>query len=144
MTALVRPASLDDLDAIWPLAREFATSFSPERAPFEDSFERLLADPHALLLVAEVEGDVVGYLLAHRHDTFLANGPVAWIEEVMVDAARRSGGIGRALMSGAESWSAADGCAYVSLASRRAGGFYRALGYDHSAEFFTKTLPRRS
>lgn len=32
---------------------------------------------------------------------------------------------------------------YVSLASRRAGDFYRALGYEDSAVFFRKTLRGR-
>lgn len=52
----------------------------------------------------------------------------------------RGRGIGRALMSAAEHWALERGAAYVSLASRRAGEFYTALGYDNAATFFKKPL----
>ncbi|MFD1722920.1 GNAT family N-acetyltransferase [Amnibacterium endophyticum] len=131
-----------DRDALWPLVREFATSFVPRRADFDAVLPRLLArQDDTLVLVAEsADGAVVGYLLASTHLTFLANGPVAWVEEVMVDAAHRHRGIGRLLMREAEHWAAERGAAYVSLASRRAGAFYTALGYDESAVFFERAV----
>lgn len=52
----------------------------------------------------------------------------------------RGRGVGRGLMAAAEAWAAARGAAYVSLATRRAGGFYQALGYDDSAVFFKRSL----
>lgn len=82
----------------------------------------------------------MGYLLGHSHLTFLANGPVAWVEEVMVDQGSRRSGIGRRLMEHAEDWARAIGAAYLALASRRAGPFYTALDYEDSAVFFKKTL----
>ena len=53
-----------------------------------------------------------------RH--FLANGPVAWVEEIMVAERARRNGVGQALMIELESWAESQGAAYVSLASRRA------------------------
>ena len=82
----------------------------------------------------------MGYLLAACHLTFLADGPVAWVEEVMVQEGHRRSGAGRALMVHAEDWAARSGAAYVALASRRAGPFYRALGYEDSAVYFRKLL----
>ncbi|GGN23470.1 hypothetical protein GCM10011609_76320 [Lentzea pudingi] len=76
----------------------------------------------------------MGYLLANNHLTFLANGPVAWVEELMVESHRRSGA-GRELMGYAENWASESGAAYLALASRRAGPFYLALGYEDSAVF---------
>ncbi len=138
---LVRPARPADRDRIWPLARDLATSFRPERAAFDSSFGALLAHPHTLLLVAEpTEGVIAGYLLASSHLTFLANGPVAWVEELMVDPLARRQGLGRALMAGAEDWSRSIGAAYLALASRRAGDFYLALGYEDSAVFYRRTF----
>lgn len=93
-----------------------------------------------MLVATRPEYGVAGYLLAHTHTTFLANGPVAWIEEVMVDQRIRRRGVGRALISAAESWACATGAKYVALASRRAGPFYLALGYEDSATFFKKTF----
>jgi GNAT superfamily N-acetyltransferase len=123
------------------LALEFATSFTPHRDAFDDAYASLLAEEHALLVVAENDSaGVVGYLLAHLHQTFLGNGPVVWVEEVMVDAGMRRDGVGTLLMAAAEDWAVRNAAAYVSLASRRATEFYAALGYDNSAIFFKKTL----
>jgi len=137
----VRPARPEDGDRVWLLARDFATSFVPERAAFDATWEQLVAAPDTLLLVAEagVHG-VVGYLLANSHSTFLANGPVAWVEEVMVEQGVRRSGVGRRLMEHAEQWARSIGAAYLALASRRAGPFYLALDYEDSAVFYKKTL----
>jgi GNAT superfamily N-acetyltransferase len=141
MSALhVRRAVVEDLEGVWPLARAFATSFRPERDPFEQTFRALLDSSSALILVAHRPERICGYLLAHTHYTFFANGPVAWVEEVMVDARDRSEGIGHALMTEAERWGREQGAAYVSLASRRAGGFYLQLGYEDSAVFYKKAF----
>lgn len=139
-TLHVRPGVLEDLDGVWPLARDFATSFRPERAQFEQTFRALLHSSSALILVAHLTERICGYLLAHTHHTFLANGPVAWVEEVMVDDRDRNQGIGLALMTEAERWGHKQDAAYVSLASRRAGGFYLRLGYEDSAVFYKKTF----
>ncbi|MDQ0635950.1 GNAT superfamily N-acetyltransferase [Arthrobacter pascens] len=47
----------------------------------------------------QTAGSVVGYLLAHCRATFLANGPVAWVEEIMVAERARRNGVGQALMT---------------------------------------------
>jgi GNAT superfamily N-acetyltransferase len=138
---VILAAQTADREHVWPLAHDFATSFQPERASFDASFDALLATPDTLVLVAETaQLSIVGYLLATSHLTFLANGPVAWIEEVMVDSNARRNGVGRALMAGAEDWSRAINAAYVALASRRARDFYLALGYEDSAAFYKKPL----
>ena len=101
----------------------------------------LLERPDALLLVAERNGTtIVGYLMASYHGTFLANGPVAWIEEVMVSEPARRQGVGSSLMAAAEAWAERVPTAYIALASRRAGDFYVRTGYEDSASFFRKTF----
>ncbi len=138
---LIRPARLDDLDAVWPLTSAFATSFSPERGTFESLWTYLIAASSALLVVAETqEGEVVGYLLAHLHVTLFANGSVGWVEEVMVSTEHRGAGIGRRLMEHAEKWCTAAGARYLALATRRAADFYTALDYEESDVFFKKNL----
>jgi predicted N-acetyltransferase YhbS len=92
---LIRPAQPGDADQVWPLARDFATSFAPERGAFDVTWQRLGEAPGTLVAVAESGRKVVGYLLANCHLTFLANGPVAWVEEVMVDEGHRRSGVGR-------------------------------------------------
>ena len=138
---VIRPARPVDGEHVWPLAQAFATSFTPERAPFDNTWAQLVDLPDTLLLVAETaDGRIAGYLLGNSHLTFLANGSVAWVEELMVDETLRKSGIGRLLMERAEQWAQSTGAAYLALASRRAGPFYLALGYEDSAVFYKKTL----
>lgn len=142
----VSAARPENADRVWPLARDFATSFRVERQAFETTFAAALTRDDTLVAVATAGDDpdaVVGYLLASTHLTFLANGPVCWVEEIMVDADHRRVGIGAALMEHAERWAEVQDCVYVSLASRRAAPFYRSLGYEQSAEFFKRTVGRR-
>ena len=137
----VRPAEGGDLAAVAGLAAELASSFafSPER--FRASYPSLLADPGARLLLAANGGQTAGYLLGFRHLTFFANGPVGWVEEIVVRRQDRGHGAGAALVSGFEQWAGARGCALVALATRRAAPFYRALGYEESATYFRRLLP---
>jgi GNAT superfamily N-acetyltransferase len=126
---------------MWPLARDLATSYVVERTAFDRSFASLIAHEEALVLVAETPGGaVVGYLLATSHPAFHANGPVAWVEEVMVAEPARGTGVGRQLMAAAEAWARRRDARYVALATRRAAPFYQALGYEDSATYFKKAL----
>jgi GNAT superfamily N-acetyltransferase len=140
----VRLAEAADRDKIWPLARAFATTYELDQGRYNASFQQLVAEPNALLIIAHTPvTDVVGYLLAFTHQTFLANGPVTWIEQVMVAEEVRRRGIGHNLMVAAENWSASKGAAYVALATRRASDFYLALGYTESAPYFRKLVRAR-
>ena len=136
----IRKATPDDVDEVFSLASDFATSFDVEKRSFRASFQNVLTDDHAFLRVAADDEEVVGYCLGFEHDTFFANGKVAWVEEIMVSGSRRKEGIGRSLMTAFEDWSASRGAQLVALATRRAAGFYRAVGYEESATYFRKLL----
>jgi GNAT superfamily N-acetyltransferase len=138
----VRPATPADADALFGLTCAFALSFAPDRIAFERSLGQLLARDDAHLIVAELDGRVAGYLLGFTHLTLYANGPVGWVEEVMVDPSARRRGIGRMLIGDFEAWAQSRGASYVSLATRRAGPFYRALGYEESAVYYRKITRR--
>jgi GNAT superfamily N-acetyltransferase len=140
----VRQAGLADADMIAGLAAELAQSFAFCRADFDVSYPALLAERNACVLVAVQDGDCVGYLLGFWHLTFFANGPVGWVEEVMVRREHRGRGIGRDLMSAFERWAAARECTMVALATRRAAPFYLALGYEESAAYLRKVLSQEA
>jgi GNAT superfamily N-acetyltransferase len=125
----IRPAKAGDTEQVWPLVRDFALSYRPERSAFERSFRDLLQRSDTLVLVAASNaGAVVGYLLGSFHGTFFANGPVAWIEELAVSEPARRAGVGSKLMASAEEWARHLPAAYIALASRRASDFYLKLG----------------
>lgn len=137
---MIRRATACDADGLFALVKDFATSFSPEREAFEQSFEHFLADDDAWLWVAEDDGRLIGYCLGFDHYAFYANGRVSWVEEIMVQADRRKEGVGRMLMDAFEEWAKSRGSKLVGLATRRAAPFYLALGYEESAVFFRKLM----
>jgi len=137
----IRPARPADRESLWPLLGALAITFEPDRTAFDAALDALLADPDALVLVAEVPGlGIVGYLVAYCETTLLANGPAVWVSELIVNERVRREGVGRALMARAEDWSRERGAAQVALATSRAGEFYRALGYSDAAVYFRKKL----
>ena len=136
----IRQADFGDADDVARLAAALAMSFEFSAARFRENYPALLAADGACLLLAVSGHESVGYLLGFRHLTFYANGPVGWVEEVVVRDQDRGQGIGRVLMDAFERWAAAQGCALVALATRRAGPFYRALGYEESATYYRKVL----
>lgn len=138
--ATVRAATPKDAAQLLDLVRRFTTSFKTDPTAFHRSLPGLIQDPRAALLVAEIDGQVRGYLLGFEHTTFYANGPVGWVEEIMVDDSLRRAGLGRCLMAAFEAWSRSHGCQLVALATRRAAPFYKALGYEESATYFRHIL----
>ena len=139
----IRRAEAGDAEGVAGLAAELALSFEFSRERFRASYPALLAADDACLLLAVDRGEVAGYLLGFRHLTFYANGPVAWVEEVVVRDRDRRQGIGKFLMNAFEEWSVSQGCALVALATRRAAPFYLSLGYEESAAYFRKVLTGR-
>src|SRR5277367_6679897 len=113
----IRPARAGDAEQLWPLVEAFAVSYRPERSVFERTLGDLLDRSDTLVLVAVSDtGVVVGYLLGSFHGAFFANGPVAWIEELMVSESLRHCGVASKLMSSAEEWARNLPAAFVALA----------------------------
>jgi GNAT superfamily N-acetyltransferase len=136
----VRRARPGDAGAVAGLAGELAQSFPFSRDQFDLAYPALVASQDACLLVAAEDGECLGYVLGFRHLTFYANGPVGWVEEILVRPQCRGRGLGRALMSAFERWASEHDCTLVALATRRAAPFYWALGYQDSAAYLRKVL----
>jgi GNAT superfamily N-acetyltransferase len=136
----IRHAEARDAGGVAALAAELAQSFEFSPEMFSVNYPALLASEGACLLLVVNGQEHLGYLLGFRHLTFYANGPVAWVEEIVVRGQDRVRGIGRALMNAFEQWAADQRCVLVALATRRAAPFYRALGYEESATYFRKVL----
>ncbi len=137
---MIRNAQIEDLPSVHDLVVEFATSFKINRDKLAAQFKETLALSDATILVYELDEKIVGYLLGFQHPSFHANGPLSWVEEIVVAETYRSKGLGSKLMNEFERQTKADGCTYIALATRRAGGFYQKNDYEDSAVYYRKIL----
>jgi GNAT superfamily N-acetyltransferase len=137
---IIRAATIDDADALFPLVGDYAPSFVRERAAFDVALKQILEDANACLLVADTSVSLVGYVFGLRHPTVFSNGPVSSVEELAVVESYRRHGVGRDLMDAFELWAQSHGCRRVGVATRRAEGFYQRLGYEQSHSYFRKLL----
>lgn len=87
---------------------------------------------HARLFVAEVDGDVVGFVEPQVYEAVYF-APLVNILGLAVRSSCRGLGIGKALMEAAEHWAKEIGASGVRLnsgaARTNAHGFYRHIGY---------------
>jgi ribosomal protein S18 acetylase RimI-like enzyme len=127
--AIVRLLANDPLGA----TREASgTGELPEA--YWQAFEAIDADPRQFLVVAELDGRVVGTLqLTFIPSLTYRGGERAQIEAVRIDAGSRDRGLGRAMVGWAIEQARARGCRLVQLTTdqRRADAlrFYRSLGF---------------
>lgn len=141
MTSVVRLAEPGDAQALVALAEAVASE--PEGWLLAEGGWRSAGDErrylrairrssHAAVLVAEVEGEVVGRLSISR-DTHPASRHVADLG-LLVSRSHRRRGIGRALMAEAEAWAVETGISKIELHvfphNRAAIALYRSLGYE--------------
>ena len=91
-----------------------------------------LANPNSLVLVAEREGEVVGYVFADIEPTSWRDlrGPCGFIHDVYVDASARRAGTGQALLRAAIEWVHSKGMTQVVLWSK--------TGNEHAQRLFAK------
>ena len=136
----VRSAVLADAEKVFDMLGQFAMSYSPDHSVFTTNYPRIVEDSNADILVAEVDGQVVGYVLTSDSLTLFANGFVTELLELYVVVEHRGQGIGRALVEKAVSNAETRGSVEVTVPTRRAGDFYKALGFESTAEFFKLKL----
>ncbi len=141
---LVRRARPDDADAVFSLVQQLGATFVPVRGAFDQSFQDVVAageDDAIFLLVAEDEsGAVAGYALTTIARLLSTNGPSAQLQEIAVDAAARGHDLGTALVHAVEAECIRRGVRQITVASRRAGGFYDRLGYSQNAEYMRRVF----
>jgi GNAT superfamily N-acetyltransferase len=140
LSVAVRPAKESDADALYGLVSLFPTPTPSSRANFDSALLRILQDGNACVAVASNGTRLIGYVSGSCHPTFYANGPMAWVDELLVREEHRRGGHGRALISFFENWARSAGCPVVGLATAGATDFYNRLGYASKAGYFKRYL----
>ena len=127
----IRRATVDDAEAI-------ATLFTDEGYPAgpSDIVERLgrFASDHSQVLVAELDGAVLGFVALHALPRFEHDDRIVRILAVVVDAGARERGLGRALIAEAERVGTELGAAFTEITAGHhrpeARRLYESLGYD--------------
>jgi len=140
---IFREATIDDLpDIVRMLADDF---LGAQRERYENplpesyvrAFEEIDADANNRLMVAEIDGKVVGTLqLTFTPSLSYRGGKRATVESVRVDKALRGEGIGRQMMLRTIELAKSEGCISMQLTTNAertdAHRFYEGLGFKAS------------
>lgn len=138
-TPVIRFASEDDGPRVLELVARLGHAVPVDAEAFAKAFPAVLADyPRSLLHVAEVGGVVAGYALTTINPLLYTNGPSAQLQEIVVDDSMQARGVGTALVRAVEKACEESGVTQLTVASRRAGGFYDRLGYTQQAEYMRR------
>ena len=130
----IRPAEPRDSAALARLIGQLEYQVTPEEVT-----ERLavMTAEGRLVLVAELDGRVIGCLSTSVMRVLHRPAPVGRISMMVVEEGQRNRGIGAALVRAAETALAARGCYMVEVTShvRRtdAHRFYERLGYERTS-----------
>ncbi|MET0027866.1 MAG: GNAT family N-acetyltransferase [Candidatus Thiodiazotropha sp.] len=132
----IRAAQASDLEdmvrllsQLFALERDFDIDPKRQRA----GLEQLLASDIAQIFVASLQDRVVAMVTVQRVISTAEGGPVAWVEDLVVDASCRGQGIGRSLLGHLQDWCAASNISRLQLVADRdnhaALDFYRRQGW---------------
>ncbi len=145
----IRPLQRADIDAVMQLHRELGwnPAFKADGSTLRQRLNELITEDNTLLLVAEQDGVVDGYIHGEIVMYLLFAGREMLITEVFVREAARGRGVGRALVGAMEREAVQRKCFRVSVLNSREResyrrGFYPALGYEERPQtaLYTKRL----
>lgn len=136
MNYTIRKCRIEDAAAIQRInAEDLGYDYSPEET--KEKLTMLLASDKDMIFVAEVDGEVAGYVHANDYDLIYAPS-MKNIMGIAVSGKCRRMGIGRALLEKVEQWAAQTGTKGVRLVSggTRLGAheFYRRQGYGEGRQ----------
>lgn len=131
MELILRNAMVSDAQALAKLNREeMGYDF-----PVEETGKKLqasLENPEKKILVAEIQGRVVGYVHLESYDVLYAPH-MKNVMGIAVAGEFRRQGVGKALLTAGEAWARETGAVAVRLVSgdarKDAHAFYQSLGY---------------
>jgi GNAT superfamily N-acetyltransferase len=122
MTAVVRAAEPADVAQIPPLYEWlFAPpgtrppDWDPRRAA--DALARAVASDRAIVLIATLDGELVGLCTAYDELESVRFGRRVWVEDLAVHPDHRSRGIGKQLLDEARRWARSRGASHLELDS---------------------------
>jgi GNAT superfamily N-acetyltransferase len=136
----IRPARLDDAAALIPLLEELGYPLSGRLVA--ENIRRLSSGPADRVWVAERAGEILGVASVHLTPLFHKSGTTGRITTLVVSSRAQGQGIGRSLVSAAETYCWQAGCTGIELTSgdhrNDAHRFYEHLGYHVRSRRFYK------
>ena len=140
MTMILRDARRDDVPAIVAMLADDELGATRDRVEdplqqaYYDAYDEIAGDPNNRLLVAEMDGEIVGTMQLSFLRMLSRKGSIsAEVEAVRVASHLRGRGVGRQMMALAIEMARARGCVMMQLASNNsrvdAHRFYEQLGF---------------
>ena len=142
---LIRPARPDDVDAIvraydWLFAPPGSVPLRWDPAHAGERLRGMIESADTDVLVADDDGAIAGICTIYDDIDSVRFGRRAWVEDLAVDPAQRSRGIGKALMDAAKDWAREHGASHLELDSaeprvdahrfyEREGAAYRSISF---------------
>lgn len=138
----VRAAEFSDAAVLASLMGQLG--YPARTADMEMRLETILKDPRYLTLVAVADGHVCGMIGTFIHHTYEHNNPQGRILALVVNEEARGRGVGRKLITSAETLFAERNirrlAVYTRLTREEAHEFYKQLGYTCNGYRFVKEL----
>jgi GNAT superfamily N-acetyltransferase len=123
--AEIREARIEEVEALlgcyeWLFAPPGSQPASWEPARASEALAVAIGDSGSTVFVAESDGALVGICTAYLEFNSVRYGRRCWVEDLAVDPARRSEGIGKDLLDAAKAWARARGATHLELDSGEA------------------------
>lgn len=136
---IIRPAIPSDVSQMVALLQDLfliETDFTFNQSKQQAGLLKLLEQPSAIVLVAEIGGRVAGMCTVQTIISTAEGCPSGLLEDMVVSEAFRGRGVGRILLEAAEDWALSKGFSRLQLLadSRNlpAQGFYRACDWQRT------------
>lgn len=138
-TVTFRPAAPGDAERIAALFTE--EGYPAGASDIAARLERFAA-PGSAVIVADLDGEVLGFVALHLLPRFEHDEPIGRILALVVDPGVRERGVGRLLMAEAERIAREAGAAFAEVTSghhrAEARSLYESLGYDASVTTYLR------
>jgi GNAT superfamily N-acetyltransferase len=140
---VVRKATIRD--AVDVAALSGVLGYPVDRENMKRRLEQLDGREDQVVFVAELNGEIVGWIEGAEHDALVADR-MGEICGLVVADGRRTSGVGRRLVAAVEQWASARGLEYVSVRSNivrtESHPFYEKVGYIRlkTQHVYRKTL----
>ena len=144
MEPVVRRASEEDFDGVYPLFEQLWPGMSLNREALFETFSRGAGSDTDILLCAEADGRIIGFSACAVVNNLWQAGRIGYVYAMVVDEERRGFGIGTGLMRSVLEAARALGLKRVELDSgfprEKAHAFYTGLGFEKRAYLFSYIL----